>query len=76
MMESIDLKDLDLSLEDLRDITEFPALKRNVSNYKRKPNDELLSAIKESKEYEKSKSKNKERTEIIREELKELGHKL
>ena len=59
MMESIDLKDLDLSLEDLRDIIEFLTPKRNVSNYKHKSNNELLSAIKESKEQEKSKSKNK-----------------
>ena len=54
----------------------FSQRKRNFSKYKHKSNDELLSAIKESKKHEKSKSKNKKRIEIIREELKELGHKL
>ena len=33
MMESINLKDLDLSLAESRDIIEFLARKRNVSNY-------------------------------------------
>ena len=32
MMESINLKDLDLSSEESRDMTEFLARKRNVSN--------------------------------------------
>ena len=65
-------------------IIEFLARKRNINNYKRKSNDELLRALKESEKQEKNKnnqqqqtkSKNKERIEIIREELKELGHKL
>ena len=35
-----------------------------------------MPALKESKKHEKRKSKNKERIEIIREELKELGYKL
>ena len=45
-MEDLKLKDL---LEESRDIIEFLARKRGVSNYKRKANDELLSAIKEYK---------------------------
>ena len=32
MMESINLKDLDLSSEESRDMTKFLARKRNVSN--------------------------------------------
>ena len=55
-MKSIKLKDLNLSLEESRDITEFLARKRNVNNYKRKSNDELLHALKESEEQEKSKN--------------------
>ena len=77
-MEPLKLKDLDLSLEESRDIIEFLARKRGVNNYKNKSNDELLSAIKESKNNkpQKIKSKNKERIGIIREELKELSYKL
>ena len=48
-MESLKLKDLDLSLEESRDIIEFLVRKRGVNNYKRKSNDELLSALKEYK---------------------------
>ena len=83
-MEDLKLKDLNLSLEESRYIIEFLARKRGVNNYKRKSNDELLSAIKESEKHEKSKnnqqqkikSKNKERIDVIREELKELSYKL
>ena len=79
-MEDLKLKDLNLSLEESRYITEFLAQKRNVNNYKRKSNDELLHALKESEKQEKSKnsqqqqikSKNKERIEVIREQFKEL----
>ena len=46
-MDCINWKDLNLSLEESRDIIEFIAQKRNVNNYKHKSNDELLSAIKE-----------------------------
>ena len=70
-MEDLKLKDLNLSLEGSRDIIEFLARKRGVSDYKRKLNDELLSAIKEYKtknnQQQKIKSKNKERIDIIRE---------
>ena len=75
-MESFDFKDLNLSLEESRDIIEFLAQKRGVNNYKHKSNDELLSVLKEFKKHEKSKSKNKERIDVIREELKELSYKL
>ena len=78
-MEDLKLKDLNLSLEESRDIIEFLARKRGVSNYKRKSNNELLSAIKEYKtknnQLQKIKSKNKERIDVIR-ELKELSYKV
>ena len=80
-MEDLKLKDLNLSLEESRYIIEFLARKRNVNNYKRKSNDELLHSLKESEKQEKSKnnqqqqikSKNKERIEVIREQFKELN---
>ena len=83
-MEDLKLKDLNLSLEESRYIIEFPARKRGVNNYKRKSNDELLTAIKESQKHEKRKnnqqqnikSKKKERIDVIRKELKELNYKL
>ena len=62
----------------------FSHKKRNVNNYKRKSNDKLLHALKESEKQEKSKnnqqqqikSKNKKRIEMIREQFKELAYKL
>ena len=48
MAESINLKDLDLSLEESRDIIEFLARRRNVSNYERMTNEELLSTLKKA----------------------------
>ena len=83
-MENISLKNLNLSSEESRDITEFLARKRIVSNYERMTNEELLSTLKKTpQKQEKSKnnqqqiiSKNKERKEIIREGLKDLGYKL
>ena len=52
-MEDLKLKDLNSSSEKSRDIIEFLARKRNVNNYKRKSNDELLHALKESEKQEK-----------------------
>ena len=40
------IKDLDLSLKESRDIIEFLARKRNVSNYEPMTNEELLSTLK------------------------------
>ena len=57
MMEDLKLKDLNLSLEESRYISEFLARKREVSNYKCKSNDELLHALKESEKQEKKKTK-------------------
>ena len=46
MVESMNLKDLDLLLEESRDIIELLARRRNVSNYERMTNKELLSTLK------------------------------
>ena len=46
-MDFVTFRDLNLSTEELRDIIEFIAQKRNVNNYKDKSDVELLSAIKE-----------------------------
>ena len=75
-MENLNLADLNLSLEESRDIIEFLARKRNIKNYKRKSSNELLHAIKENNQQQKVKSKNKKRIDIIREELKEITYKL
>ena len=48
MAESVDLNDLDLSLEESRDRIEFLARKRNVSNYERMTSEELLSTLKKN----------------------------
>ena len=48
-MDNLNLKDLKLSKEDSRDIIEILAKKRNIKNYKRKSNDNLLQAIKDIK---------------------------
>ena len=60
-MDNLNLTDLNLSSEELRDIIEFLAKKRNIKNYKRKSSNELLRAIKENKnnQQQKIKSKNK-----------------
>ena len=47
-MKDINLKDLDLSSEGLRDIIEFLARRRKVSNYERMTNEELLSTLKKT----------------------------
>ena len=65
-MENLNLTDLNLSLEESRDIIEFLARKRNIKNYKRKSSNELLRAIKENKNNQQQ-SKNKKRIDIIRE---------
>ena len=78
-MEDIRLRDLNLSSEESRSIIEFLAKKRNINNYRRKSNNELLRAIKEKSKNNKQqeiKSKNKKIKGIIREELKELSYKL
>ena len=75
-MENLNLADLNLSLEESRDIIEFLARKRNIKNYKHKSSNELLNAIKENNQQQKIKSKNKKIIDFIREELKELSYKI
>ena len=75
MGNNIKLQDLDLPLEEERDIIEFIARKRNIKNYKRESTNKLLQTIKENKGNQKQ-SKNKERINIIREQLKDLSYKL
>ena len=75
------LKHFYLSREESRDMIEFHAKKilrtiKNyikIKNYKQKPSDELLQAIKENKDNE-HQPKNKKRMDIIREKLKDLSH--
>ena len=64
------LKDLNLSPKELRHITKYLAKKRNIADYKRKSNDELLRSIKNKD------NKQQKRIDVVREELKELGYKL
>ena len=66
---------MNLSKEELKDITERLARNRNIKKYKRKSDDKLLQAIKENKNNKKQ-SKNKERINNIREDLKNLSYKL
>ena len=75
MGNNIKLQDLDLSLEEERDIIKFIARRRNIKNYKRKSTNELLKTIKENKGNQKQ-SKNKKRIDDIRENLKDLSYKL
>ena len=56
-MENLNLADLNLSLEESRDIIEFLAKKRNIKNYKRKSSNELLRAIKLNKNNQQQKIK-------------------
>ena len=48
MAKSIDLKDLDLSLVESRDIIEFLARELNVSKYECMTNEELFSTLKKN----------------------------
>ena len=66
-MEDIRLRDLNLLSEESRSIIKFLAQKRNINNYKRKSNNELLRAIK------KNKSKNNKQQEIKSENKKRIG---
>ena len=62
-MANIKLGDLHLPKEESRDIIEFLAKKRNIKNYKSKSSDRLYNIFKKQ-------SKNKNRIDDIREELK------
>ena len=67
MDESI-FKNLDLSTEELRDIIELLARKRNVSNYEHMADKELLSNLKKTpKKQKKITNKNKSYQKIKKE---------
>ena len=68
-MENIKIGDLYLSKKESRDIFELLAKMRNINDYKSKSNDRLHEIFKKQ-------SKNKERIDNIREDLKDLSHKL
>ena len=68
--------DLNLSLEELRDIIEYYKKKINITNYNRKSSNELLHAIKENNQQQKIEPKNKKRINTIKEELNDLSFKL
>ena len=57
MAKSINLKGLDLSSKESIDIIEFLTRRRNVSNYKRMTNEELLSTLKKKPLKNKKKAK-------------------
>ena len=68
-MENIKLGDLYLSEKESRNVIELLAKKRNINDYKSKSSDRLHEIFKKQ-------SKNKERIDNIREDLKDLHYKL
>ena len=68
-MENIKLGDLYLSKKESTNIIEYLAKMRNIKNHKSKSSDRLYEIFKKQ-------SKNKERIDNIREDLKDLSHKL
>ena len=68
-MENIKLGDLYLSGKESRNIFELLAKMRNINDYKSKSNDRLHEIFKKQ-------SKNKERIDNIREDLKDLSYRL
>ena len=68
-MENIKIGDLYLSRKESRDIFELLAKMRNINDYKSKSNDRLHEIFKKQ-------SKNKERIDNIKQDLKDLSYKL
>ena len=64
-MADIKLEDLYLSKDELKDVMQLIAKKRNIKNYKSKSSDRLYEIFKKQ-------SRNKERIDNIREDLKDL----
>ena len=69
-MKSLSLKNIILSPEESKDITKLLAQKRGIEDYENMSNDELYDALRASK------NENYIRIAKMREEIKELGHKL
>ena len=68
-MENIKLGDLYLSKNESRNIVELLAKMRNIDDYKSKSNNRLHEIFQKQ-------SRNKERIDKIREDLKDLSYKL
>ena len=68
-MENINLGALYLSKKESTNIIEFLTKMRNINDYKSKSSDRLFEIFKKQ-------SKNKERIDNIREDLKDLSYKL
>ena len=68
-MTDIKLKDLYLSKDELKDIMQLVAKKINIKNYKSKPNNKFYEIFEKQ-------SKNKERIDNIKDDLKDLSYKL
>ena len=68
-MQIIKLGDLYLSKKESTNIIDFLVKMRNIKNYKSKSSDRLYEIFKKQ-------SKNKERIDNIREDLKDLSYKL
>ena len=68
-MESIKLGDLYLSKSELNDIVQLVAKKRHIEDYQNKSNDSLYKIFKKQ-------SKNKERIDNIREQLKNPSYNI
>ena len=68
-MENVKLGDLYLSKNESRNIIELLAKMRNIDDYKSKSNNRLHEIFQKQ-------SKNKERIDKIREDLKDLSYKL
>ena len=67
-MADIKLEDLYMSKDELKDVMQLIAKKRNIKNYKSKSSDRLYEIFKKQ-------SINKERIDNIREDLKDLSYK-
>ena len=68
-MENIELGNLYLPKKESRNIIELLAKMKNINDYKSKSSDRLHEIFKKQ-------SKNKERIDNIRKDLKDLSHKL
>ena len=66
-MADIKLEDLYLSKDELKDVMQLVAKKRNIKNYKNKSSNRLYKIVKKQ-------SKNKRRIDDIKDELKELTY--
>ena len=70
MVKFIDLKDLNLSLEEKRGILELLAKKQNVNNYERMTNKDLLSSLKITENLTPEKTTKKAKNKKIKENIK------